>query len=141
MKTKLLAISTMALSLASCASQHAIDMSKDTLQMEVSSSAPDNRADAVKNGADSIPQQVLDRGYDLYQILDIHSDTVGSTFGAGVDTMNLDLVSKTITSVGGLAIATLHSGEASLKVKMYHYGEKGSDDALDAKEQLSKIKK
>lgn len=140
MKTKIPALFALTL-LSACASQHAIDMSKDTLQMEVSASAPDNRADAVENGADSIPQQVLDRGYDLYEIVEIHSDTVGSTFGAGVDTMNLDLVSKTITSVGGLAIATLHSGEASLKVKMYHYDDKDAENALDAREQLSKLAK
>lgn len=137
---KKLILLTTILSLGACASNHAVDMTTDTLSVEVSASAPDNRADAVLDGAKSIPQQVLDRGYDSYTILDIHSDTVSGTYGGGYNTLDFDIVTRSLNAVGGMAIATLHSGEASLKVKMFHYGEKGAEKALDARKQLDKYK-
>lgn len=131
----LILTTALALALTACASERVINTQTDKIQVEVSASAPDRRADAVFNGAVLAAQATLDRGFDLFIIKSIQSDATSSSFGAGANTLAVQATG--VTSLGGILVATLHSGEASLEVQMFHYGEKGSEKALDARKELA----
>lgn len=126
-------IVSMALSifLMGCASQSAMPLGNDMMQIDVSAAPVYGRAGAQKMAFEKAARATLDSGYDKFIIVDNagwNEDQSSGNFGGNQ------------YGFGG-SFNKLRAPEVKMIIKMFHTGDKGSEKAIDAHKVLEAKKK
>ena len=113
-----------------CASQSAMPLGNDMMQIDVSTPAIFTRARAQQMAFEKAAKATLAAGYDKFIILGNQSWTDSVASGGSQNSFN---ASNYRASGGGNSSWNIYRRpEVNMVIKMFHYGEEGSEKAIDA---------
>jgi hypothetical protein len=122
-----------ALLLTGCASASVMDLDANTVQVSAGAAPACGAIGAQKYAVKTAAYQTLRRGYDKYVIVGAQG-TSEQRFG-GYTPMYANTYGNSTVITGGAPIVMTEHGQ-NLVVHMFHVGDPGADNAVDAKTSL-----
>jgi hypothetical protein len=124
---------------SSCAQQAAVPLGNDMMEIDISAAPVYGRAGAERMASTKAAETTLAMGYDKYMVMNNggwNEITVGGgsqgTFSAAGGPAGASAFGQQSSAWG-----TMRHPEAKMIIKMYHYGDKGSSKAVDARAYLN----
>ena len=122
--------------LAACATQSAMPLGNGLMQIDVSAAPVYGRAGAQEMALKKAAQATIDAGYDKFIVVKNQGWNENSISGGSYGSAN-------VNAYGGMASEGSYFGserhpEVNMTIRMFHYKDKGSNGAIDARKIVAK---
>jgi hypothetical protein len=122
--------------LAGCATQSAMPLGNDMMQIDVSAAPVYGRAGAQQMAFKQAAQATLDAGYDKFVVVGNNGWTEGVAAGGGYGSASWNQYGG--SGSFGSGFSTFRKPEVKMVIKMFKYKQAGSAKAVDARAVLAK---
>lgn len=125
--------------LCGCAHESAMPLGNDLMQIDVSAAPIYGRAGAQRIAFEKAATATLDAGYDKFIVLNSGGWNEQTAQGGSYSQYNANVMANQYNGFGsaqgngGSYYGTMRHPESSMVIRMFHYHEKGSDKAIDAR--------
>lgn len=126
----------LALALAGCATQSAIPMGNNLMQIDVSAAPVYGRAGAQKLAFEQAAKATIEAGYDKFVVVGGDNWSEKTASGGSYGSFNVNPYGG--SGSGGSFFGSHRHPEVKMVIRMYHYKDKGAADAVDARKVLLK---
>jgi len=120
---------------AGCVHESAIPLGNDMAQIDVSAAAVYGRAGAKRIALQNAADFTLKMGYDKFVVANNGAWNEGGAVATSYGNSNLNASGGNVSgsSNSGGIFHTTRNPEATMIIKMFHYGDPGADKAVDAR--------
>lgn len=122
--------------LSACASQNAMPLGNDMMQIDVSAAPVYGRTGAQRMAFQKAAQATIEAGYERFVVVG-NEGWNESTIGGG-SYASVSANPYAASGYGGSSWGSMRHPESTMVIKMFKKGDKGFDKAIDASQYLTK---